>query len=339
MADTHASSSPPASSTPADQQPPSEASKYRLRVTAGPSYDASTHFLVHPNAPISYTIDTPHMSLTFAIRIQNFSGLPDGSPSTSSYFTHDLHKYDQYSIAFSFIPKVDIPGQELVFGNDFDRPIRDRLPPGFGQAFRIVKWWVDPGLEGDVYSDTPYLYGPVLSSWNILRIGEKIVDEERHDMKGEYKVPEAEKFHDVVVEEGADGTGEEFRTKLSCPRDSAGRKKFFLTDANRQAFVFEKGRLYQSDFGNPYLDFNDFSLKLPGFSLNVVKYIDAKTHELRYVLKHKKSGEVYCIIMFTLLWGEELKEERKREEEDSGSDGGGEFEDAEEIPGGDDDVD
>lgn len=131
------------------------------------------------------------------------------------------------------------------------------------------------------------------------------------------------------------------------PLDSAGRKKWFLTKENREQFTFERGRLYQSDFGNPYLDFNDFSLKLPGFSLNVVKYIDAKTHELRYVLKNMVSGEVYCVVMFTLLWGEELDEEKEKEEREG--EGGGKkaddsdeeqaFEDADEIPGGDDDID
>jgi Protein of unknown function (DUF1769) len=332
MADTPSSSS---------SEPPAEPSKFRLRVTAGPAYDSATHFLVTPNADSSYSIDNEHINLSLAVRIQKFTGLPDGAPDTSKYFEHSLHTYDQYSIAFSFIPKVDIPGNDLVFGNDFDRPIRDRLPPGFGQAFKIVKWWVDPGLEGDVYSDKPYLYGHALSSWNILRVGEKIVDEARHDINADYKVPEAEEFHDVVVEEGADGTGEEVRKELNIPADSAGRKKHFLTQANREVFAFEKGRLYQSDFGNPYLDFNDFSLKLPGFSLNVVKYIDAKTHELRYTLKNKNTDEVYCVIMFTLLWGEELEEEKKKEGANGGSDSddGGNFEDADEIPPDDDDVD
>ena len=111
-----------------------------------------------------------------------------------------------------------------------------------------------------------------------------------------------------MVEEGADGTGEEVRTEAEIPPDSAGRKKFFLAEANRDAFTFEAGRLYQSDFGNPYLDFNDFSLKLPGFSLNVIKYIDSKTHELRYTLKNKTTGEIYCVVLFTLLFGDELKE-------------------------------
>jgi Protein of unknown function (DUF1769) len=36
--------------------------------------------------------------------------------------------------------KQGINGDDLVFGNDFDHPIRDRLPPGFGTAFKIVKW-------------------------------------------------------------------------------------------------------------------------------------------------------------------------------------------------------
>lgn len=45
----------------------------------------------------------------------------------------------------------------------------------------------------------------------------------------------------------------------------------------------------------------DFSLRLPGFSLQVVKYIDEKNHELRYVLKNRKTGEVYFVVLFTLI--------------------------------------
>ena len=210
-----------------------------------------------------------------------------------------------------------------MFGNDFDRPIRDRLPPGFNQALRIVKWLIDPGLEGDVYSDKPYLYGPALSSWNILRIGDKVIDsppaESKDNMEQSWKMPDAESFHETIVEEGAEGTGEEIRKEAAIPPDSAGRKKFFLTEAHRSAFTLEAGRLYQADFGNPYLDFNDFSLKLPGFSLNVIKYIDSKSHELRYTLKNKTSGEIYCVVLFTLLFGEELQEAER--EAGMGSDG------------------
>lgn len=292
---------------------PSPSSQYRLRVTAGPTYDPKTHELVPVNSPETLTFETEQIIISLAVRLKNFTGFPASSPQTSSYFEHDLHKGDQYSISFAFIPKEDIPGQDLVFGNDFDRPIRDRLPPGFNQALRIVKWWIDPGLEGDAYADKPYLYGPALSSFNQLRICEKVVHDSKPEDKGAWEIPNGSSFHETIVEEGAEGDGEEAREEASVPADAASRKRHFLTKANLEAFTFEKGRLYQTDFGNGYLDFNDFSLKLPGFTLNVIAYVDSKTHELRYALKNMKNGDVYCIVMFTLLFGEELEEVATKE--------------------------
>lgn len=292
--------------------PASAHSKYKLRVTAGPAYDPSTHKLVPVNAPETLTFENDHIIVSVAVRLRNFTGFPAGSPQTSHYFEHALHKSDQYSISFSFIPKVDMPGTDLVFGNDFDRPIRDRLPPGFNKALGFVKWWIDPGLEGDAYADRPYLYGPVLSSWNQLRICEKVVTDDKLEDKEAWKVPNATSFHEEVVEEGADGDGQEVRQEAGLPDTAAARKKYFLTRSNLENFVFEKGRLYQADFGNGYLDFNDFSLKLPGFTLNVIGYVDARTHELRYTLKNLKTDEVYCVVLFTLLYGEELEQEERK---------------------------
>lgn len=287
--------------------------KYRLRVSAGPAYDVSTHKVVPVNSPETVTFENDQVILSLVVRLKHFTGFPSSSPQTSSYFEHELHKGDQYSIAFSFIPKQDTPGTDLVFGNDFDRPIRDRLPPGFNQALRIVKWWIDPGLEGDAYADKPYLYGPALSSWNYFRICDKVVNDQELGHQDAWKIPNASSFHEEVVEEGAVGDGEEAREEHGLPSDAAGRKKYFLTRSNLENFTFEKGRLYQSDFGNGYLDFNDFSLKLPGFSLNVIAYVDAKTHELRYTLKNLKTGDIYCVVLFTLLFGDELEEMAKKE--------------------------
>lgn len=96
----------------------------------------------------------------------NCIGYPEGSPNTHAYFSYPLHKNQEYSITFSFQLKKAISGDSLIFGNDFDNPIRDRLPPGFNTALRIVRWMVDPGVYGDAYADKPYLYGPALSSLN-----------------------------------------------------------------------------------------------------------------------------------------------------------------------------
>ncbi|KAJ9602484.1 hypothetical protein H2200_013027 [Cladophialophora chaetospira] len=331
---------------PSDPSSASHYSHYRLRVTAGPSYSPDTHKTVPVNAAETLTFETPSIILSLCVRIKHFTGFPSSSPVTAEkYFTSERHKWDQYSISFSFIPKVDIPGEDLVFGNDFDRPLRDRLPPGANQALRIVKWWIDPGLDGDMYADQPYLYGPALSSFNVLRIGDEVIPKEQlprptegNNEKHEWKAPHAsaEDFHDTIVEEGCEGSGCEIRESLSIPADSAARMKHFLTAANLSAFTFDAGRLYQSDFGNAYLDFNDFSLKLPGFSLNVLPYIDAKTHELRYTLKNRRTGEVYGVVVFTLLFGEEL-EQAEREHGGSNTDDTGKKDDGKEDKTGEKD--
>lgn len=181
--------------------------------------------------------------------------MPEGSPTTNPYFSHPLHHTDQYSIAISFIPKEPISGDDLVFGNDFDRPIRDRLPPGFNAALRFVKWMIDPGLDGDAYADKPYLYGPALSSWNYFRIGEKEGQGVNGNVDSSSSVMTSH-FHDEVIEEGGEGSGEAARQELNIPDTADQRKKWFLDQHNRQAFEFEEGREYKADFGNPYIVFN-----------------------------------------------------------------------------------
>ncbi|OKL56622.1 hypothetical protein UA08_08148 [Talaromyces atroroseus] len=316
---------------------------YRLKVTAGSEYDVKTHQLVPVNADETLRIESEHAVIHLCVRIRDYTGLPNGSPATNKYFSHPLHQNDQYSICFSFTPKHDINGNNLVFGNDFSRPIRDSIPPGFSTALRIVKWAIDPALDGDPYADKPYLYSPGLASWNYFRIGDKV---QHSDNK--HKETSSMNVHDLVVEEGADGSGEQTRSeKFQIPSDSAQRRKHFLDENIRQEFIFEKDRQYLVDFGNPYLGFNgdsyiflssflipvsnkanaadcprktDFTLRLPGFHLHVAEYIDAKKHKLRYTLKDRKTDQTYLVVLLTLLV--RGSEEEVRERDDSSSERG-----------------
>lgn len=147
-------------------------------------------------------------------------------------------------------------GDALVFGNDFDRPIRNRLPPGFNAALKLVKWSLDPAMDGDAYADKPYLFSPALATVNQFRIGEKIG-----------KSDEVPTLHDTVVEEGAEGTGVGVRKKLRIPETVENRRRHFQAVDERKGFVFEEGRMYMADFGNPYLAFNGWLILLPFFSL------------------------------------------------------------------------
>ncbi|KAF2845315.1 DUF1769-domain-containing protein [Plenodomus tracheiphilus IPT5] len=282
--------------------------QYMLRVTAGATYDTAKHQDVLVNSEKPLQISSDLIDAQLHMRIKDYRGLPKGSPSTSPYFASPQHPYDRYSISFSFTPKHDIPGDKLVFGNDFEHPIRDRLPPLFDKAFGIVKWWIDPGLDGDVYGDKPYLYGALLSSINVLRIGGKKGDE-KHDDEEDRDEGDA-----VVYEEGAYASGVAIRSSNNIPARSAARQKFFLTEQNRKDFTFEAGREYQCDFFNPYLDFNEFALKI-GYGLpniSIIGHWDGqplRTHSLRYVLKNRETDDELFVVSIQLLPTEQAKQD------------------------------
>jgi hypothetical protein len=145
----------------------------------------------------------------------------------------------------------------------------------------VVKWWIDPGLDGDVNGDEPYLYGALLSSINVLRIGDEGKGGDAVDSK---------KGEAVVYEEGADGSGHEVRKSQSIPDRAAARQKHFLNEQKRKDFTFEAGREYQCDFFNPYLDFNEFALKI-GYGLpniSILGHWDGQP--LRYVVSRLRVG-------------------------------------------------
>lgn len=237
------------------------ADRYILRVTAGPGYDTAQHVEVPVNQPQPIHITSDRADVELNVRIKDYKGLPRNSPTISPYFETEPHKYnqDQYSISFRFTPKKeDILGLDLQFGNDFDKPIRDRLPPGFNTAMGIVKWWIDPGLDGDAYADRPYLYGPALSSFNALHIG---------------SAPQDESKGGIWVEEGGDKA---VREEHNVPSDNKARMKWALSDANKEKWVWGAGKTYSMDFYNPYLDFSKLALRLPGFHLPIMKYWDGQ---------------------------------------------------------------
>jgi len=81
------------------------------------------------------------------------------------------------------------------------------------------------------------------------------------------------------------------------------RRKHFLTEGKRKEWVFEVGKVYKMEFSGPWLDFGEFRVVLPGFRVDILKYWDGQP--LRFVLRNKESGEVYLVVEFELVDGEE----------------------------------
>jgi len=175
------------------------------------------------------------------------------------------HANDSISIQFSVTFKKDVPGADLKWGNDWDNPIRDILPWGFSAAFASFKYLIDPGVDGDVYADNPWIYGAALSSINKMEVLDK----------------DPASFAGPVKEEN--------------PSD---RHKKYLDAEELSAFTFEKGKTYSFDFVNPYLIMSSTpQIRMPGFTFDVGKY--AGLTDLRYVLK--AGDELVFAVVFSAV--------------------------------------
>ncbi|CAK7212235.1 hypothetical protein SCUCBS95973_001394 [Sporothrix curviconia] len=363
---------------------------FRIRVTAGTDYDAATHVPVPVNSAEPLHLSGPGGDVWLNVRIKNHkSEKGEEAPLSTPYFDAEPHKQndDTYGIGLWFVPKREaddgedenedknersedenedkdqgIDGSDLQWGNDFDEPLRDRLPPGFGAALRIVKWWIDPGLEGDPYADRPYLYGPALSSFNRVHaaLGDPTEPEQSEgEDEGDGDAKDNERSEDQKSErsedkksehskkmpiregcglwfgEGGDAGGRAWRASIGCPGEDTdaatgeangngrARMKWALGAAAKAQWRWQYGRGYGLDFYNGYLDFADLTLRLPGFHLALLRYYASDKAEktcLRYVLRHRQTGRVYVVVVFSLVRvnkaGEEIAEEEEEGEEE-----------------------
>jgi hypothetical protein len=127
---------------------------------------------------------------------------------------------------------------------------------------------------------------------NAVHVGSKTgASQERAPVQGEAG---------LIFEEGGSDEGLEIRREHEVPETEAARRKFFLQEENRRKWEWESGRTYGADFFNGYLDFNgmflsstrqdgftnarariDLALRLPGFTLPIMKYWDGQG--LRFV--------------------------------------------------------
>lgn len=268
------------------------------------------------------------------------------SNNTSPYFEHPLHLKDRLSIQLTlfFKPPKDqtstsddatINGIDLLWGNDFDSSIKEQLPYGTSVGLKIMKYTIDPSIDGDVYCDKPHLYGSALTSFNRILVRKStnsqeevewpgIIDKESLDEdkdSGTAADPELGKkgVDETFVSGGIDKKPAEIEDndkeadkeeepeakpterKLAIPEDPSARSRFFLTEDNRKNFNYKRTPKvqYSFDFYTPYLDLGkEFAINLPGFRMNVESY--ANGQPLRYTLKNKATNEVYLVVVFDL---------------------------------------
>lgn len=154
-------------------------SDYLLTVKGGINVDNLQ--LLSVNDESSPTrIESDLFSGYLMVRMKDFNGACPEDVSClpnpkSDYFSA---KQRLYTISVQGIFKEDVPGDDLIFGLEFDHPIK--TPPGASIGLRIARW-LEPNLDYELNGSEPFMVAPrnnykiiiVLTCINFLAVHSK----------------------------------------------------------------------------------------------------------------------------------------------------------------------
>ncbi|KAI8916240.1 hypothetical protein EDD86DRAFT_198100 [Gorgonomyces haynaldii] len=270
-------------------------------------------------------IDSDLFSGYFIVRMKDFRGVtpeidavgatPENvkheplSHPTSEYFKG---RNRRYSIAFQGRFKRAFEGDELVFGVDFDIPLR--APMGTSVGIKIAKW-LDPTIQADIDTPTPYMFSPFVTAMNALTAftpdspsimkssssqGQvEIISSKPLPLEDYEKQIGKWSFYSTPIPDDCD-TLFEGSAKLTYEK----RKKLFSSVQEIKKASVSKDLVYCCDFYDAYFDFNTCQVKLPGFSLNCFKYWDGQP--MRFSLQTKDRKTVLFYVIFELVPKDDL---------------------------------
>ncbi|KAJ1549658.1 hypothetical protein HK096_011206, partial [Nowakowskiella sp. JEL0078] len=303
------------------------ADSYILQIRAGPSIEKLE--LINPNDeqnPI--LIESSSFTGFLCVRVLNFNGIvpPNTShiPSPNSSYFHGRNR--RYSIMAQGRFHERFNGNDIVFGLEFDDKVR--LPSGVGLAIKIAQW-LDPSLRADLYADKPWIMSPFVTAMNSLAVydeaspevwdGRSIEDTAKGRSNkvtpmggmpvilqnangGIEKTAGVWSFHSRMIPEDTDGLFEENSPGLVSYEK---RKKYFAEEKNRERAVILPNKIYAMDFYDAYFDFNSISFKLPGFSVNALRYFDGQA--MKFIARSRDGKHVFYVVEFVLLERDEGK--------------------------------
>lgn len=194
-------------------------------------------------------------------------------------------------IFVKFTPLIDIEGSQLLFGNDCEVPINDKVPTSLiSTGLHFFKWFVNPTINSNLYVSAPYLYGLALNSFT--KIG-----------------------NDSLID--ADGFLLEDTERLSksddVPPVPAERQKYFCNVKNCENFQFGKNQTYFFVFDTNLINIGDssYNVSIPTFrektiDIDVQKYSDEKLNNFNWTIKKggvngTYYGEFGLVVNFALV--------------------------------------
>ncbi|KAG0344548.1 hypothetical protein BG004_004363 [Podila humilis] len=227
------------------------------------------------------------------------------------------------------------PGDQV---NQFERPLK--LPPFSSIALKFIQY-IDPGLEADIYGDKPWAFSPLIATMNIVNVSmssfngsaaasaatesasststSSALEQNSHKCKSDSLPPWPSSEGDHIPEDTSllfkptdkqtSDDGKEFSDmapSVAAPvsMTTSERRSFYSKSDNLKKHEYKPEHVYGFDFFNPYLNFANFTLKVPGFSVDITRYWDGQP--LTYVMKAKNNSAVFLAIQFELVSVQEL---------------------------------
>lgn len=216
--------------------------------------------------------------------------------------------YPNLQLQIKFKPKVPIRGSNLLFGNDFNTPIRNYVPTTILSAgLKFFTWFINKTVKGDIYNDKPFLYGLVLNSMTYLSI---LKDKDASIGKAE-DIPKNAKITDTL--NFKENLNSNIDNVLDIPDNSIGRRKFFGDLSKCENFVFNEDAEYMFQFDTNFLKLGDsqYSVSIPTygnktFDINVSLYANEHLNNFNWVIKKSGYegvgyGDLGLVLNFALL--------------------------------------
>ncbi|KAI8849173.1 hypothetical protein BC829DRAFT_443177 [Chytridium lagenaria] len=277
-----------------------DASDLILRIRAGPGYDQENLQVVNVNDEANpILIDSEHFTGYLVVRMHNFNGMtpenkqPIRNPPSNYFKGH----HRRYSIMVQGRWKKAWNGDEIIFGIDADQRIEhpgvnleSKLPNAQVVLFRQPK----VSIKNKLLTLTP-----TPSPQTTLAVGHSTPP-----------IP--------------DSTGLLFDAPNAPSLPSyEKRKRHFADPAARRAAQIHTENIYAMDFYDGYFDFNAVCLRLPGFSVNALKYYDGQP--LRFVCRTRDRSVTFLLCILNCWEREALGLLGEAEEKvENGGEGGNE---------------
>ncbi|KAJ3232200.1 hypothetical protein HDU81_003248 [Chytriomyces hyalinus] len=154
------------SATETDKESAAAAAGRILRCRVGPSLSTLETAAVNADTdPV--LIDSPYFVGSIAVRVKNFSGIAPAGKEPIKNTAYFGTRRRLFSIQLQGRFKHEHSADDVMFGAEFQHKVNP--PTGAWLAMKFANI-IDPALVADLYSNTPWLYSPMLCSMNIVNV-------------------------------------------------------------------------------------------------------------------------------------------------------------------------